>query len=96
MTEEEIMTAALSDPDAQPTPERDLDALPPITGIQRLRRSLRLTQHQFADRYHIPIGMLRDWEQGRVTPDKTAQAYITVIPQEPVVVQRALELSTRR
>ena len=35
MTEAEIMTAALADPDAQPTPERDLDALQPVTAIQR-------------------------------------------------------------
>ena len=33
--------------------------------VKIIRRSLDLTQEEFAERYHIPIGTLRDWEQGR-------------------------------
>jgi DNA-binding transcriptional regulator YiaG len=29
-----------------------------------------LTQEEFAGRYHIPIGTMRDWEQGRSEPDR--------------------------
>jgi len=29
---------------------------------------LQLTQEEFAPRYHIPLGTLRDWEQGRAEP----------------------------
>ena len=35
-----------------------------------MRRALGLTQEEFATRYHIPIGTLRDWEQGRAQPDQ--------------------------
>jgi putative transcriptional regulator len=52
---------------------------------------LGLTQGEFAARYHIPLGTLRDWEQGRTTPDQPTQAYLTVIARSPEGVQRALE-----
>jgi putative transcriptional regulator len=32
-----------------------------------------LTQEEFAARYHIPLGILRDWEQGRTEPDQPAR-----------------------
>jgi putative transcriptional regulator len=52
---------------------------------------LDLTQEEFAARYHIPVGTLRDWEQGRATPDRPTQAYLTVIARSPEKVQQALE-----
>jgi putative transcriptional regulator len=58
------------------------------------RRALGLSQEDFAARYHIPIGTLRDWEQGRVEPDQAARAYLTVIARDPDAVHRALN-STR-
>lgn len=57
-----------------------------------LRRALGLTQEEFAVRYHIPIGTLRDWEQGRSEPDQPARAYLTVIARDPEGVRRALEV----
>ena len=41
-------------------------------------------------RYHIPLGTLRDWEQGRCEPDQPAKAYLTVIARDPEGVERAL------
>ena len=41
-------------------------------------------------RYHIPLGTLRDWEQGRSEPDQPAKAYLTVIARDPEGVDRAL------
>jgi putative transcriptional regulator len=35
-----------------------------------IRRALELTQEEFAARYHIPLGTLRDWEQDRTEPDQ--------------------------
>jgi putative transcriptional regulator len=49
-----------------------------------------LTQEEFAVRYHIPLGTLRDWEQGRCEPDQPARAYLTVIAHDPEGVKRAL------
>jgi putative transcriptional regulator len=55
-----------------------------------LRRALGLTQEEFALRYHIPLGTLRDWEQGRCAPDRTAKAYLHVIARDPEGVSRLL------
>src|SRR5262249_28036283 len=55
-----------------------------------LRRALGLTQEEFAARYHIPLGTLRDWEQGRTEPDQPARAYLKVIASNPEEVSRAL------
>ncbi len=56
-----------------------------------IRRALGLSQEEFAARYHIPIGALRDWEQGRFEPDAAARAYLTVVARAPDLVRRALE-----
>ncbi|HLQ90833.1 MAG TPA: helix-turn-helix domain-containing protein [Xanthobacteraceae bacterium] len=91
LTDEQIHAAALADPDAQPlTPER-LAKMRRVPRTRSLRRVLGLSQEEFASRYHIPVGTLRDWEQGRFEPDAAARAYLTVIAREPDVVRRALE-----
>jgi hypothetical protein len=45
--------------------------------------TVRLTQEEFSARYQIPLGTLRDWEQGRSVPDQTARAYLKVIAGNP-------------
>jgi putative transcriptional regulator len=69
MTAEAIERAAREDRDAQPLTESDLKRMPQAKVI---RRALELTQEEFAARYHIPLGTLRDWEQGRTEPEKFA------------------------
>lgn len=90
MTEEEIMAAALSDPDAQPLSDADFKRMKRVPRSKTLRRVLGLTQEEFALRYHIPIGTLRDWEQGRCEPDQTAKAYLHVIARDPSGIANAL------
>jgi transcriptional regulator with XRE-family HTH domain len=51
--------------------------------VRTLRRALGLTQEEFAARYHIPLGTLRDWEQGRSQPDQPARAFLAVIARAP-------------
>jgi putative transcriptional regulator len=93
MSEEEIEAAAWADPDARPfTPEERVSAKR-VPRIKTLRRALGLTQEEFATRYRIPLGTLRDWEQGRSEPDQPARAYLTVIAHDPEGVRRALERS---
>lgn len=91
MTEEEIHAAALKDPDARPFTAEELAKVRRVPRAKTLRRALGLTQEEFAGRYHIPIGTLRDWEQGRSEPDQPARAYLTVIARDPEGVRRALE-----
>jgi len=58
--------------------------------VKTLRRALALTQEEFAARFKIPLGTLRDWEQGRSEPDQPAKAYLTVIARDPQGVERTL------
>ena len=96
MTEEEVEAAANSDPDALPMTEEELRKARRVPRVKTLRRSLQLTQEEFASRYRIPLGTLRDWEQGRSEPDQIARAYLKVIAVEPEMVQRALQFEPRR
>jgi putative transcriptional regulator len=52
---------------------------------------LNLTQQQFSVRFHLPLGTIRDWEQGTHRPDKAAQVLLTIIAKDPDAVARALE-----
>jgi len=90
MTDEEVTAAATSDPDAQPLTPEQLRAARRVPRTKTLRRALAMTQEEFAARYHIPLGTLRDWEQGRCEPDQPARAYLTVIAHDPEGVKRAL------
>jgi putative transcriptional regulator len=91
MTEEQIEAAARSDADNPPLTESRLKHLKLVPRVRTLRRALRLTQEEFAARFHIPLGTLRDWEQGRTEPDQPARAYLRVIARDPEGVRRALQ-----
>lgn len=91
LTDAKAHAAALKDPDAQPLSDEALARMKPVPRTRTLRRALGLTQEEFAAHYHIPLGTLRDWEQGRSEPDQPARAYLTVIAHDPEGVRRALE-----
>lgn len=91
LTEEQVHAAALADPDAQPLTEERLAKMRRVPRTKSIRRALGLSQEEFAARYRIPVGTLRDWEQGRFEPDAAARAYLTVIARAPDIVRRALE-----
>ena len=86
-TEDEIEQAVASDPDASPLTESEAMAL----RVQAIRKRMGLSQPQFAERFHIPVATLRDWEQARRQPDAAVWAYIQVIDHEPEAVLRALQ-----
>jgi putative transcriptional regulator len=95
MSTEAIEKAARRDPDAQPLTESDLKRMKQRPRVLVIRRALDLTQEEFAERYHIPLGTLRDWEQGRAEPDQPTRAYLTVIARDPEHVYRILSLKQR-
>ena len=90
MTEAERHAAALSDPDAQPLTEEDLKRMKRTQQVKTMRRAFGLSQEEFAAQFHIPLGTLRDWEQGRKEPDAAARAYLVVIGRNPEAVREAL------
>ncbi|MGB6885654.1 MAG: helix-turn-helix domain-containing protein [Candidatus Acidiferrum sp.] len=91
MTQIAIERAALADPDAQPLSSAEVKRMKRTPQAKIIRRALGLTQEEFSKRFRIPLGTLRDWEQGRATPDRPTQAYLTVIARSPQGVQRVLE-----
>src|SRR5262245_50218172 len=87
-------TKARSDAETDDNPPLTKTRLAKLTRVPRiktLRRALSLTQEEFAARYRIPVGTLRDWEQGRSEPDQPARAYLTVIARDPDGVRAALK-----
>jgi putative transcriptional regulator len=90
MSAKSIERAARSDRDVQPLTETDLKRMRRTPQAKIIRRALELTQEEFAARYHIPLGTLRDWEQGRAEPDQPTRAYLTLIARDPDRVNRTL------
>jgi putative transcriptional regulator len=82
MSEEERHRASLSDPARARR----------VPTVRALRKKLNLTQEEFAARFHLPLGTVRDWEQGAHRPDKAAQVLLMVIAKDPDAVARALEV----
>ena len=95
MTEEEIEAAARADPDAQPWTAAELASAKRTPRAKLIRRALGLTQEEFSSRFHIPLGTLRDWEQGAAEPDQAARAYLKVIAVDPEAVRKALQARPR-
>jgi putative transcriptional regulator len=90
LTEDEINAAALTDPDNPPRTREREKHLKRVPRVKVMRRALGLTQEEFAARFRIPLGTLRDWEQGKTEPDQAARAYLTVIARNPKAVTDAL------
>ena len=69
LTGHQIHAAALAGPDGQPlTPDR-LEGMRQTPRLKIIRRALGLTQEEFAARFQIPLGTLRDWEQTAGEPE---------------------------
>jgi putative transcriptional regulator len=90
MTEEQRYASALGDPDAQPITPENIGRMKRTPQVKVIRRALGLSQEEFAARFHVPLGTLRDWEQSRKEPDAAARAYLTVIGRNPDAVSDAL------
>jgi putative transcriptional regulator len=89
-----IEKAARADHDAQPLAAADFTHMKRTPQAKIIRRALELTQEEFALRYHIPLGTLRDWEQGRAEPDQPTRAYLTLIARDPEHVDRTLNVKS--
>jgi len=84
---------ALADPDNPLITAEELARMRVFPHPKRIRERLKLTQEQFAERFEIPLGTLRDWEQGACYPDQAARTLLRVIEQDPEGVANALARS---
>lgn len=85
-----IVSKTMPDPEDRILTDADLVRMKRTPRVKIIRRALGLTQEEFAEQFHIPIGTLRDWEQDRNSPDRAAEAYLRVIARDPEAVRRAL------
>lgn len=90
MSDAEVEARALADVDARPLEPTDVARLRPVPRVRVVRRRLGLTQAGFAAAFGLPLGTLRDWEQGRKQPDAPARALLQIIEREPEAARRAL------
>lgn len=63
---------------------------PPAVDVRAIRRKTGLSQAKFAARFGFTADAVRNWEQGRRTPEGPARVLLKVIEREPEAVLRAL------
>jgi putative transcriptional regulator len=62
----------------------------PVKDIAALRRFAGLTQQEFAEALSISVHTLRNWEQGRRSPEGPALALLRVAARHPRVLRENL------
>ena len=58
--------------------------------VKTIRKKTGLSQPKFASLFMIPVGTLRNWEQGRRHPEGPAIALLHIIDKEPQTAVKAL------
>jgi putative transcriptional regulator len=58
--------------------------------VVEIRKSLKLSQDKFAERFRLSAATVRDWEHGRRKPDASANNYLLMIKHAPEVVEKVL------
>ncbi|MPZ16183.1 MAG: helix-turn-helix domain-containing protein, partial [Chloroflexi bacterium] len=58
--------------------------------VRALRERLGLSQEAFAERFHLSLRTIQDWEQQRRVPEGPARILLQVIEHDPQAVERAL------
>ena len=66
------------------------------TDVRKIRSRLGQSQEQFATMIGVSVATLRNWEQGRRTPDGPALALLRVTERNPRAVANALNGRPRR
>lgn len=71
--------------------ERVVRVAPMAVNVLAIRRSLGLSQRDFANRYGFSVRALQEWEQHRRTPTASARILLKVIERHPEAVEEVLE-----
>lgn len=67
--------------------------VPEEVDVRAIRASLDLTREAFAARFGFAKSAVKDWEQGRRQPERSARILLKVIEMEPKAVERALRVA---
>ncbi len=90
LTDAEIEAAAEADLENPLLTDAELKQFRPVPNPKEIRKRLNMTQQQFSQQFELPLGTLRDWEQGTREPDSAAKSYLRVIAKIPQGVIQAL------
>ncbi|AZB71226.1 XRE family transcriptional regulator (plasmid) [Cereibacter sphaeroides WS8N] len=85
-----VLPADPSDPEDFDVTAEAMDRGQRARLIRKVRSGLGLSQADFAERFRVPVGTLRDWEQARATAPDFAVAYVRVIQAAPELVMKTL------
>jgi len=96
VTDERIEADAAADEENPPWTDEEFAGARRVPQVKLVRQHLALTQEAFAERYMIPLGTLRDWEQGVTEPDGAGRAYIRAIIGDADAVAKALRKGPAR
>lgn len=91
LSDAEIIARAATDPDNSVSTPEELKDFRRTSMARQIRLKLGLSQPEFAKRFGIPLGTLRDWEQHRAEPDRAAQTLLRVIEALPKEVRKVVE-----
>lgn len=70
---------------------RETTVLVPTVDVKAIRKAQEMTQEEFATTYGFSVHAIRNWEQGRRRPDRSARILLEVINKSPDVVEDALQ-----
>lgn len=68
--------------------EKGLVTLQISPDVAHLRKSLKLSQKEFSETYHINPETLKKWEQHKREPDSISRAYLKCIEKNPQIIKK--------
>ncbi|WP_404295119.1 helix-turn-helix domain-containing protein (plasmid) [Microvirga sp. RSM25] len=66
--------------------------IPDAIDVAAVRTKTGLSQATFARRIGVPVGTLRNWEQGRRAPNGPARILLALLDRNPRIVEETLGL----
>jgi len=64
--------------------------VPDTIDVRAIRLAEQMSQADFARTYGFSVSALRDWEQNRRQPERSARILLAMIAREPQTVKRVL------
>jgi putative transcriptional regulator len=95
LTDEEIIAAALKDPDNPPLTDEQLAQFRRPALSMKVRLKLRMGRETFSAAYGIPMDTLKAWERHEVEPTAVEVAYLRLIEREPEMAKVRVEVAAQ-
>ena len=64
--------------------------VPNLVDVSAIRRRTGLSQEAFSRRIGVSTGTLRNWEQGRRTPEGPARVLLAMLARNPRIVEETI------